>query len=304
MITRARDLIGYGKDYPQISWRDGARIALSFVVNFEEGSERTPQNGDSIADPTGETFGVPAGQRSLINESLFEYGGRVGFWRLLDILGNHDIKATFFACGMALEMNPDAAREITANGHEPASHGYRWMPSDFKSREEERQYILRAIDAGEKTTGERPLGWFSVNPTEHTRELLIEEGGFVYDCDSFADDLPYFVEVGGQKALVIPYDLVNNDGPYSRPPGYSEPGDFFSQLKAAFDCLYEEGASHPKMMSVGLHMRLSGRPGRANALEEFIRYAKSFPDVWFARRIDIARWWLEHYSHLPTLPVN
>lgn len=302
MVTQPRDLVGYGKDYPRIAWPNGARIAISFVINFEEGSERSPLLGDPVADPTGEAFAVPAGQRRLINESLFEYGARVGFWRLVDIFDRYDVKITAFACGMALELNPEAAREITARGHEAASHGYRWAPGGFRSREEERDYIRRAVEAGERTTGERPLGWFSVGNTEHTRELLVEEGGFVYDCDSFADDLPYFVNVKGKRWLVIPYDLVTNDGLFSRPPGYSEPMDFFYQLKAAFDWLYQEGATHPQMMSVGLHKRFAGRPARANALEEFIRYARSFPGVWFARRIDIARWWLEHYSYLPTLP--
>ena len=304
MSTTPRDFVGYGKDYPQIGWPNGARIAVSMVVNFEEGSERTPLNDDPVAESGGEAFPVPPGQRSLIHESLYDYGGRAGFWRLLDILDRHDVKATFFCCGMALEMNPEAAREITARGHEPASHGYRWVFGNVWSRDDEREEIRMAVEAIERTTGEHPKGWFGLGSSGYTRELLMEEGGFVYDCNSFADDLPYFVEVEGKKWPVLPYDLVTNDGPFWRAPGYSRPADFFRQLKSAFDCLYAEGATHPKMMSVGLHMRMSGRPGRATAVDNFIRYAKGFPGVWFARRIDIARWWLEHYGHLPALPMR
>ena len=303
MSTTPRDFVGYGEHYPQIGWPNGARIAVSMVVNFEEGSERTPLNDDPVAESKGEAFQVPPGQRNLVQESYFDYGSRVGFWRLLDIMDRYEVKATFFCCGMALEMNPEAAREITARGHEPASHGYRWGGRSFETLDDERQEIRRAVQAIEETTGQRPLGWFGVSSTGDTRRLLAEEGGFVYDCDSYAEDLPYFVEVKGKKWLVIPYGLITNDGFFRYSPGYSEPDDFFHQLKEAFDCLYAEGASHPQMMSVGLHMRVSGRPGRANAVEDFLRYAKSFPDVWFARRIDIARWWLEHYGHLPALPM-
>jgi peptidoglycan/xylan/chitin deacetylase (PgdA/CDA1 family) len=176
------------------------------------------------------------------------------------------------------------------------------MPSYLLSREEERDHIRQAIEGIRSTTGERPLGWFCRAPSESTRELLIEEGGFIYDSDSYADDLPYFVNCSGTKWLVIPYSMETNDSKFGRPPGYSRPDSFYLQLKAAFDCLYEEGLTHPKMMSVGLHTRLVGRPARAAALDRFIQYAKGFPCVWFARRIDIARWWLENYSHLPALP--
>ena len=297
-----RDFVGYGNDYPRIAWPGDARLALSLVVNFEEGSERSPLYGDLVAEPTGEGFLVPAGRRDLRNESFFDYGSRVGIWRLLEIFSRYDVRVTFFACGMALEMNPEAAREITARGHEACGHGYRWHPIYLLNREEEREFIRKDVEAITRTTGQRPLGWFSRGPSEHTRDLLIEEAGFLYDCDSFADDLPYFVEVRGKKWLIVPYSLETNDMKFWRVPGYSEPGDFLRQLKAAFDCLYAEGATHPKMMSVGLHMRHTGRPARANALEEFIRYAKAFPGVWFARRTDIARWWLDHYGHLPALP--
>ena len=303
MLTSKRDLIGYGDEYPRIKWPGGARIAISLVINFEEGSELNPLLGDPVAEPTGEAFPDSLGQRRLINESLYEYGSRVGFWRLLEILDKNDVKATGSACGMALELNPESAREITARGHEIASHGYRWAPASIDTMEEEREYIRKSVDATLRTTGERPLGYHATTSSGHTRELLVEEGGFVYDTDSYADDLPYFVDVHGKKWLVVPYDITTNDMLFSHLPGYAQPEDFFFQLKEAFDCLYEEGATHPQMMSVGLHLRFAGRPGRGKALDEFIRYAKSFPGVWFARRIDIARWWLEEYSDLPALPM-
>jgi len=302
MSTLMRDFVGFGKEYPKIAWPNNAQIAISLVVNFEEGSERTPLYGDQAAEPIGEGFLVEPGRRDVRNESLYDYGSRVGFWRLMNIFGKYDVKVTFFACAMALERNPAAAREITAQGHEPCSHGYRWLLSYLLSRQEERDHIRKAVEIIKSTTGERPLGWFCRAASEYTRELLVEEGGFVYDSDSFADDLPYFVQVGRKKWLVIPYSLETNDMKFVRYPGYSRPSDFFLQLKAAFDCLYEEGATGPKMMSVGLHLRHSGRPARASAVEEFIQYAKGFPRVWFARRIDIARWWLEHYSYQPALP--
>ena len=300
MSTRAREFKGYGKSYPQIAWPGGARIAVSLVVNFEEGSERTPLVGDEVPEGSGDGFLVQGKRRDVRNESSFDYGSRRGFWRLMNIFDRHDVKVTFFVCAMALELNPDAARQITARGHEACSHGYRWIPAYFQDRDEERESIRRAVESIKTTTGQRPLGWFSRNPSDSTRELLVEEGGFVYECDSMADDLPYFIDVGGKRVLIIPYTLENNDGRFTRAPGYSEPNDFFLHLKSSFDTLYREGETHPKMMSVGLHMRYVGRPARATAVEDFIRYAKSHPGVWFPRRIDIARWWLENYSDQPT----
>jgi|SRR6266511_1122115 len=220
---------------------------------------------------------------------------------MMDLFDTYQVKVTFFACAVALEQNPEAARAITLHGHEPCCHGYRWLPLYSLSLEEEREHIRKAVAIIKNTTGERPLGWNSRGPSLYTRELLVEEGGFSYDSDGYADDLPYFVNVKGKKWLVIPYTFETNDMKLWRPPGTSEPDDFFTYLKEAFDCLYEEGATHPQVMSIGLHMRHIGRPGRIGALEAFIRYSKSLPRVWFARRIDIARWWLEHYSHLPAM---
>lgn len=295
----AREFIGYGRDCPPIRWPGGARVAVSLVVNFEEGSERTPLNGDATAEPSGEGYAVPSGYRDLRAESIFDYGSRVGFWRLLEIFERQRVKATYFICANALELNPEAGREITACGHEPACHGYRWLPTYSLGEEEERRHMAMAVAAIERLTGERPRGWYSRGASEFTHALLAEEGGFIYGCDSYADDIPYFISLKGRKWLVVPYSLETNDMKFYRPPGLADPDDFFGLLKAAFDCLYEEGATHPKMISVGLHMRVSGRPGRAAAVERFIRYAKGFPGVWFARRLDIARWFYDSYGDLP-----
>jgi len=305
MTNQVRDFVGYGKDYPRITWPGGARIAVAMVVNYEEGAERSLVYGD---DPPktweGESFLVEAGRRDLRYESTFDYGGRVGVWRLLDLFDKFGVKVTFSICARALEKNPIAAAEITARGHEPQGHGYLWMPIGSLTREQQREHIKSAVEAIRKTTGERPLGWRSQGPNEITRELIIEEDGFLYDGDSLNDDLPYFVNTSGKKWLVIPYSLETNDMKFWHHPGYSQGQDFLDSLKDTFDFLYEEGNQHPKMMSVGLHPRQCGRPSRVGALSEFIRYAQSFPGVWFARRIDIARWWLENYSDLPALPLS
>ena len=302
MPNPVRDFIGYGDTCPKVTWPDGARIAVSLVINFEEGAERSPIYGDPVAEGMGETVPVPSGYRDLRNESSFEYGTRVGLWRLFDIFDRLDVKSTFFISGQALEENPLAGREITAREHEAAGHGHRWLPTYTLGKEEERRQLEKAVTIIEKFTGQRPLGWYARSPSVFTRELVVEEGGFVYDCNSFADDLPYFVNVQGRKWLVLPYSQETNDVKFQLAPGYAEPDDFFRQLRAAFDYLYREGETHPKMLSVGLHLRMAGRPARAAAVERFIRYAQAFPGVWFARRIDIARWWLEHYGDLPAHP--
>jgi allantoinase len=298
-----RDLVGYGREYPKIRWPNNARIAVSIVVHFEEGAERSVLDGDDdteSADGSSVAEGaVSEGKRrDLQIESLFEYGPRRGFWRVMERFSRNDVKATFFCSGLALERNPVAAQEIVAQGHEVCGHGYRWIPQCDMSPEEEKDQIEKAIKAIQMTTGERPFGWNSRAPSLNTRELLIEHG-FLYDSDSYSDDLPYFVEVNGKRFLTIPYTVDATDDRFWSTPwvaGFSNPNAFFAVMKHTFDRLYAEGDTHPKMMSVGLHLRISGRPSRAKQIERFIRYAKGFPGVWFARRIDIARWWLEHYS--------
>jgi allantoinase len=292
-----RDFVGYGRNVPQVRWPNNARIAISIVVNYEEGSEYSLLDGDSQHETNSEVPSpVPPNQRDLFNESFFEYGSRVGVWRLLDLFDKYQVKTTFFCCALALERNPEVAKEIVAQGHEVCGHGYRWEEYHRMDREGERQAIGKTIASLQRTTGQRPLGWFTrYGPSVHTRDLVVEEGGFLYDSSAFNDDFPYFVTVQNKPWLVIPYSFETNDARFWR-GGLVSVSDFYEYLKDTFDCLYEEGQTHPKMMSVGLHCRIAGRPARSRAVQRFLQYAQGFPGVWFARRIDIARWWLEHYG--------
>ena len=295
-MATQRDFIGYGRNVPAIEWPNGARIAVSLVVNYEEGAEYSLLDGDDHHEANNEVPSpIPPGQRDLYNESFFEYGSRVGVWRLLDMFDRHGVKSTFYCCAQAMERNPEVAREITARGHEPCGHCYRWSEVHRMSREEEEADMRKTVAAIEATTGERPLGWFTrYGPSVNTRELAVAEGGFIYDSLALNDDLPHYVEVADKPWLVIPYSFETNDARFWR-GGLVSTGDFYEYLKDSFDCLYREGATHPKMMSVGLHCRITGRPSRSQAVERFIEYANGFGDVWFARRVDIARWWLENY---------
>ena len=292
-----RDLIGYGRNVPQVRWPGDARIAVSVVVNYEEGAEYSLLDGDAHHETNGEVPSpVPPQQRDLVNESFFEYGSRVGVWRLLDLLDKYQVSSTFYCCALALERNPEVAKEIAERGHEVCGHGYRWEEYHLMDREAERQAIDKTVASLAQTTGQRPLGWFTrYGPSLHTRELVVDEGGFIYDSGAMNDDLPYFVSVHDKPWLVVPYSMETNDARFWR-GGLVSISDFYEYLKDTFDCLYEEGQTHPKMMSVGLHCRIAGRPARSKAVERFLQYAKGFPGVWFARRVDIARWWLEHYT--------
>jgi peptidoglycan/xylan/chitin deacetylase (PgdA/CDA1 family) len=291
-----RDFVGYGRRVPRVRWPDDAQIAVSVVINYEEGAEYSLLDGDSHHETNGEVPSpVPPQQRDLFNESAFEYGSRVGVWRLLDLLDKHQVTSTFFCCALALERNPEVAEEIVCRGHEVCGHGYRWEESHLMDRETERRAMEKTVASLSWTTGQRPLGWFTrYGPSVHTRELVAEEGGFIYDSGALNDDLPFYTRVNGKPWLVVPYSLETNDARFWR-GGLVSIGDFYEYLKETFDCLYEEGRSHPKMMSVGLHCRIAGRPARSRAVDRFLRYAKGFPGVWFARRADIARWWLDHY---------
>jgi allantoinase len=291
-----RDLIGYGPNPPVVQWPNDARIAISVVVNYEEGSEYSLLDGDAAHEVNNEVPSpVPPRQRDLANESFFEYGSRVGVWRILNILDEFDVKSTFFCCALALERNPHVGPELVRRGHEIFGHGYRWEEHFKMGEEEEREAIRKTVESLQRTTGERPLGWYTrYAHGENTRRLVIEEGGFEYDSMSYNDDLPYYRETEGRKWLVVPYSLESNDTRFWR-GGMSSPDDFYVTLKNTFDLLYAEGATHPKMMNIGLHCRIVGRPSRAVALRQFLEYTKGFPDVWFAKRIEIARWWKEKY---------
>ena len=292
-----RDVVGYGKNVPQVRWPGDARIAVSMVVNYEEGAEYSTLDGDSHHETNGEVPSpVPSGDRDLNNESFFEYGSRVGVWRLMDLLDRHEVPATFFCCALAMERNPEVAGEIVSRGHEVCGHGYRWEESHLMDREAERDSIAKTIASLKETTGVRPLGWFTrYGPSVNTRDLVVEERGFVYDSAGLNDDLPYYVTVQEKPWLVVPYSMETNDARFWR-GGLVSVGDFYEYLKETFDCLYEEGETHPKMMSVGLHCRIAGRPARSRAVARFLEYAKGHDRVWFPRRIDIARWWLTHYG--------
>ena len=300
-----RDLVGYGRNTPQIEWPGGARIAVSLVVNYEEGAERSTLDGDPHHETNNEVPSpVPAGDRDLNNESFFEYGSRVGVWRLMDMFRRYGVPSTFFSCALALERNPEVAREIPAEGHEVCGHGYRWEEYHLMEREAERESIARTVESLERTTGQRSVGWFTrYGPSINTRELVAEHGGFIYDSMGMNDDLPYYTTVkeaekgaeGNERPwLVVPYSMETNDARFWR-GGLASVSAFYEYLKDTFDVLYEEGRTHPKMMSIGLHCRIAGRPARSRAVEQFLQYARQMPGVWFARRDEIARWWLEKY---------
>lgn len=291
-----RDYVGYGPRPGPIEWPNGARIAVSVVVNYEEGAEYSLLDGDEFHEPTNEVPSpVPADQRDLANESFFEYGSRAGVWRLMDILDEHQVPATFYCCALALERNPAVGPEIVRRGHEVCGHGYRWEESYRMSRAEEREALHKAVTSITATTGVRPRGWYvRYGPSEHTRELVVEEGGFAYDSNAYNDDLPYYTDVFGKPWLVIPYSLEVNDTRFWR-GGMSRPSDFYEAMRNSFDRLYKEGATHPKLMSIGLHCRIAGRPSRSVALEQFLAHAHEHDGVWFARRIEIAEWWRQRY---------
>jgi peptidoglycan/xylan/chitin deacetylase (PgdA/CDA1 family) len=294
-----RDMIGYGPDIPVVSWPNGARVAISLVLNWEEGSELSFFNGDA-KNPQG-LLETPASTgtdvRDLAAESVFEYGSRVGVWRLARLVDEYKIPLTLFTTALALERHGEFAAYVREKKHEPAGHGYRWDRMWEFSKDEEREQIKMAVETIERACGQRPQGWYSrYSASVNTRELLVEEGGFVYDSDAYNDDLPYFTMVNDKKHLIVPYSLTLNDGRFATSPGYADPVGFLDHLKRAFDELWLEGETRPKMMSIGLHSRLIGQPARLNALREFIDYAQSKGQVWFTRRIDIANFWLEKHQ--------
>lgn len=295
-----RDLIGYGERPPNPDWPGGARIAVQIVMNYEEGSEYSIPDGDERSETyLTEVPGASLGpnKRDLIVESVYEYGSRAGFWRLMRMFKERDIPITVFGAALALERNPDAARAIRDAGYEVCSHGWRWVGFQDMSEEQERADMKRAVESIERTIGERPYGWYCrYAPSENTRRLVVEEGGFLYDSNSYDDDLPYWVKVAGKNHLVIPYTLDVNDMKFSVPPGFTAPSGYFEYMKDTFDVLYREGKTQPKMMSVGLHTRLAGRPGRAAALQRFLDYVLDHKRVWVCRRIDIARHWIENHA--------
>jgi len=289
-----RDLVGYGKKPPDPKWPGGARLALQIVMNYEEGGERSILHGDREAEAyLQEVVGLPAlqGVRNLQVESMYEYGSRVGFWRLMRTFASYGIKISVFAVAMALERHHEAAAAIVEAGHEVVSHGWKWIDYQFVGEKVERDHIRRAVESLTRMTGTRPLGWYTGRLSPNTRRLVVEEGGFLYDADAYNDDLPYWTVVSGKPHLVVPYTLDVNDMKFGLPGGFATGDDWLAHARDAFDVLYAEGADHPKMMSLGLHMRLIGHPSRAAGLERVLDYMAGHRQVWFTRRLDIARHW-------------
>ncbi len=295
-----RNLIGYGAQPPHPRWPNLARIAVSFVLNYEEGGERCVLHGDEESEAF--LSEIPSarplhGERHISMESIYEYGSRAGVWRVLKLFKQYDIPLTVFAVAMAIERHPDVAKAMVEAGHEICSHGYRWIDYQYTDISVEREHLHKAIEIITQVTGDRPLGWYTGRTGPNTRKLVAEEGGFMYDSDAYDDDLPYWHNETGRPQLVIPYTLDVNDMRFSTVQGFNSGEQFYQYLKDTFDTLYEEGSEAPKMMSVGLHCRLIGRPGRIKALKRFLDYLAQHDKVWLCRRIDIARHWYEHHPY-------
>ncbi len=298
-----RDLVGYGRDVPQARWPGGARIAVSFVLNYEEGGENCVLHGD----PASETFlseiiGAQAfADRHLSMESIYEYGSRVGVWRLLRLFESRRLPLTIYGVSSALKRHPEVTRAFVELGHEIACHGLKWISYQNVDEATERAHLHEAVAVIRELTGQAPLGWYTGRDSPRTRALVVEHGGFLYDSDSYADELPYWVRVQGRDHLVIPYTLDANDMRFATMQGFNSGTQFFDYLKDSFDVLYREGdpagLDRPKMMSIGLHCRLVGRPGRIAALERFVDYVQQHAGVWVCRRVDVARHW--HATHPP-----
>jgi allantoinase len=299
-----RDLIGYGATPPHADWPGGARIALQFVLNYEEGAENCVLHGDAAS----ETFlseiinAQPYPHaRHMSMESLFEYGSRAGVWRILRLFESRKLPLTIFGVGMALARNPDLTQAMAAAGHEIACHGWRWINYHGVAEAEERAHIALAVETVRRLTGSAPVGWYTGRTSENTRRLVVEHGGFLYDADSYSDDLPYWELVAGKPQLIVPYTLDTNDMRFASVQGFNTGEQFFTYLKDAFDVLYAEGESAPKMLSVGLHCRLIGRPARLAALARFLDYVQGFDRVWICRRADIARHWIARHPFQPSV---
>jgi allantoinase len=294
-----RDMIGYGSNSLKVVWPNNARLAVQIVLNYEEGAENCVLNGDKNSEIfLSEIIGAkPINGRHINMESLYEYGSRAGFWRLHKLFQEKKIPITVFGVGMALEKNPDICKAIKDAGYEVASHGWRWIDYQDIKKPEEKKHMQLAIQAHKQIFGERPNGWYTGRCSPNTRDLVMEDGGFLYDSDSYNDDLPYWETRGKKKQLIIPYTLDNNDMRFVTNQGFNTGDHFFTYLKDSFDTLYEEGKTSPKMMSVGLHCRIIGKPGRIQSLKKFLDYILKHEDVWLCKRIEVAKHWIKNYSN-------
>jgi putative urate catabolism protein len=293
-----RNMIGYGSKDKKIKWPNNARIAVQIVLNYEEGAENCVLNGDKQSEVfLSEIIGAqPVKGRHINMESLYEYGSRRGFWRLHKIFKEKNIPITIFGVGMALAKNPQICKALMSSNYEVASHGWRWIDYQYIKKSEEKKHMKMAIETQKKIFGKRPLGWYTGRCSPNTRDLVFEDGGFLYDSDSYSDDLPYWETRNNKRQLIIPYTLDNNDMRFATNQGFNTGDHFYSYLKDSFDALYEEGKTHPKMMSVGLHCRIIGKPGRIQALKKFLDYIKKHKNVWICKRVDIAKHWIKNYS--------
>ena len=293
-------MIGYGSKNLKIKWPNNAKLALQIVLNYEEGAENCVLHGDRYSEVfLSEIIGAkPIKGRHINMESLYEYGSRSGFWRLHKLFQEKKIPITIFGVGMALKKNPEVCRAIIKAGYEVASHGWRWIDYQNIKKSVEKKHMQLAIKTIKKIFGTRPLGWYTGRCSPNTRDLVFENGGFLYDSDSYSDDLPYWEKRKNKKQLIIPYTLDNNDMRFATNQGFNTGDHFFNYLKDSFDALYEEGKTNPKMMSVGLHCRLIGKPGRIQSLKKFLNYVLKHKDVWICKRIDIAKHWIKNYSNI------
>ncbi len=289
-----RDMIGYGANPPEANWPGGARLALSFVINYEEGGENNILHGDQASETfLSEIIGAKAYEaRHMSMESMYEYGSRAGFWRLHRLFQRFRLPVTVYGVAMAMERNPDVVNAMLDADWEIASHGYRWIDYQFVPEQTEREHMASAIEIHEKLTGSKPLGWYTGRDSPNTRNLVLEHDHFLYDSDSYADDLPYWHPHDGGQHLIIPYTLDNNDMRFAAAQGFNSGDQFYTYLKDSFDTLYEEGG---RMMNVGLHCRVVGKPGRAASLARFLEYVSLKSDIWVCRRSDIANHWHQHH---------
>ena len=293
-----RNMLGYGSNPPKVTWPNNSKIAVQFVLNYEEGGENSVLHGDKSSEIfLSEIIGAKAIKGRHINmESLYEYGSRVGFWRIHRLFKKYNLPLTIFGVGMALERNLEICKEMKNSNYEIASHGWRWIDYQNVSKSVEKKHMQKAISSIKKIFGNRPVGWYTGRCSPNTLDLVIEDGGFLYSSDTYSDDLPYWEIKGEKKQLMIPYTLDNNDMRFLTNQGFNSGEQFFNYLKDSFDTLYEEGNDNPKMMSIGLHCRIIGKAGRIQSLKKFLDYITNKDKVWVCKREEIANHWINNHN--------
>ena len=295
-----RNMLGYGSNLPKVNWPNKARIAVQFVLNYEEGGENSVLHGDKFSEIfLSEIIGAkPIKGRHINMESLYEYGSRAGFWRIHNLFKKYNLPLTVFGVGMAMERSLEICKEMKKSNYEIASHGWRWIDYQNISKSIEKKHMKKAINIIKKIFDQRPVGWYTGRCSPNTLDLVMEEGGFLYCSDTYSDDLPYWEKRGKKKQLMIPYTLDNNDMRFLTNQGFNYGDQFYNYLKDSFDALYEEGKENPKMMSIGLHCRIIGKPGRIQSLKKFLDYVTNFDKVWICKREDIAKHWIKNHSNI------